>query len=205
MTRWSTAKDRMIGKMPGDDWQQVRQPAPALRLHVRPSRQEAAVHGRRVRPVERMESRREPRLASARVQPHHTGLQRWVRDLNTFYRAASRPCMSWIPTRRASSGSTATISQRSVISFLRKGARSGQTCLLFVCNFTPMPRHELPGRRAGGRVLEGDSERRRAALRRQRAGEHGRRRGRAPPAARPSLVARTSRCRRLAMIWRSRA
>jgi 1,4-alpha-glucan branching enzyme len=36
---------------------EVRQPAPALRLHVHPSRQEAALHGLRVRPVDRMEQR----------------------------------------------------------------------------------------------------------------------------------------------------
>ena len=34
---------------------EVRQPAPAVRLHVRPARQEAALHGRRVRAVERVE------------------------------------------------------------------------------------------------------------------------------------------------------
>ena len=45
---------------------EVRQPAAALRLHVRPAGQEAAVHGRRVRPVAGMEPRHEPRLAPAR-------------------------------------------------------------------------------------------------------------------------------------------
>ena len=45
---------------------EVRDAADALRVHVGPSGQEAAVHGRRVRPVARVESRRQPRLASAR-------------------------------------------------------------------------------------------------------------------------------------------
>ena len=50
-------KGSLIDKMPGDDWQQVRQPAPAVRPHVGPPGQEAAVHGRRVRPAARVEPR----------------------------------------------------------------------------------------------------------------------------------------------------
>ena len=45
---------------------EAREPAHAVRLHVRPSRQEADVHGQRVRSVARMEPRPQPRLASAR-------------------------------------------------------------------------------------------------------------------------------------------
>ena len=43
----------------------LRQPAPAVRVHVRAAGQEAAVHGRRVRAVARVEPRRQPRLAPA--------------------------------------------------------------------------------------------------------------------------------------------
>ena len=46
---------------------EVRQSPAALRLHVRPPRQEAAVHGRRAGAVARVEPRREPRLAPAPV------------------------------------------------------------------------------------------------------------------------------------------
>ena len=46
---------------------EAREPARALRLHVRPPRQEAHVHGLRVRAVARVEPRREPRLASAAI------------------------------------------------------------------------------------------------------------------------------------------
>src|SRR2546428_592551 len=42
------------------------EPAPAPRLHVYAARQEAPLHGRRVRAVERVEPRREPRLAPPR-------------------------------------------------------------------------------------------------------------------------------------------
>ena len=45
----------------------VRQPAAAVRLHVDPAGQEAAVHGRGVRPAARVAARRKPRLARAAV------------------------------------------------------------------------------------------------------------------------------------------
>ena len=59
-------KGSMLDKMPGDAWQKYATLRDALRLHVRPSGQEAAVHGQRVRPVARVEPRSQPRLAPAR-------------------------------------------------------------------------------------------------------------------------------------------
>ena len=59
-------KGSMLDKMPGDDWQKAATLRDALRLHVRASGQEADVHGRRVRPVARVEPRSQPRLAPAR-------------------------------------------------------------------------------------------------------------------------------------------
>jgi 1,4-alpha-glucan branching enzyme len=71
-------------------------------------------------------------------QPFHAGLKRWVRDLNTFYRG--EPSMheldfnpdgfEWVDCKD---------SQRSIISFLRRG-QTPEDQLLFVCNFTPVPR-----------------------------------------------------------------
>jgi len=71
--------------------------------------------------------------------PQHAGLQRWVRDLNTFYRgdpalyeADSEPSsFEWIDCNDT---------QRSVVSFLRRGRDPGDV-LVFVCNFTPIPQH----------------------------------------------------------------
>ncbi len=70
--------------------------------------------------------------------PAHAGLKRLVRDLNTLYRG--EPAMhemdcepdgfEWID---------GTDTQRSVVSFLRRG-RDRARALLFVCNFTPVPR-----------------------------------------------------------------
>ena len=71
-------------------------------------------------------------------QPAHGGLRRWVRDLNTFYRA--QPALHEVDF--ASAGFEwvdASDDQRSIVSFLRK-AKDPRDCVLFVCNFTPQPR-----------------------------------------------------------------
>ena len=69
----------------------------------------------------------------------HAGLQRWVEDLNQFYRSEpalyEQDCASagfdWIDCNDAEHG---------VLSFLRKG-RSTNASVLIVCNFTPVLRH----------------------------------------------------------------
>ncbi len=71
--------------------------------------------------------------------PHHVQLQTFVRDLNRFYvqEAALSELdndgagFAWIDPRD---------SDNSVISFMRKGRQPDET-LVFVCNFTPVPRH----------------------------------------------------------------
>ena len=70
--------------------------------------------------------------------PRHAGMRRWVRDLNTLYRGQaalhefdSNPAgFEWVDCKD---------SQRSVISFLRRGQRT-EDQILFVCNFTPVVR-----------------------------------------------------------------
>ncbi len=70
----------------------------------------------------------------------HQGLQRWVRDLNHFYRSegalfeidSDSHGFEWIDCNN---------SQSSVISFLRRGKTPGDE-LIVVCNFTPVPREE---------------------------------------------------------------
>jgi 1,4-alpha-glucan branching enzyme len=69
----------------------------------------------------------------------HSALQRWVRDLNTFYRAETalhttdcNPAgFEWID---------ANDWEASVVSYLRRG-QSTDDLLLIICNFTPIPRH----------------------------------------------------------------
>ena len=71
-------------------------------------------------------------------RPFHAGLLRWIRDLNTLYRGEpslfeldfDAAGFEWIDCNDF---------DRSVISFLRYGKNRGHM-LLFVCNFTPVPR-----------------------------------------------------------------
>ena len=81
--------------------------------------------------------------------PLHLGMQRWVRDLNHYYRDQTalheldfdQDGFEWMDCHD---------SQNSVISFVRR-ARSGNDIILVVCNFTPVPRHNylIPTPRGG--------------------------------------------------------
>ncbi len=83
--------------------------------------------------------------------PLHSGLQRWVRDLNFFYRATpalfeqdfSAEGFEWVDCNDADS---------SVLSFLRKD-RSNGTVVLVICNFTPGRAQQLPRWRAARRAV----------------------------------------------------
>jgi 1,4-alpha-glucan branching enzyme len=91
--------------------------------------------------------------------PAHRGLQRWLRDLNTAYRAEpalhARDCESsgfeWIDCHDAA---------QSTLAFLRRGGEPEQIALV-VCNFTPLPRaHFRVGVPSGGwwrEILNGDA------------------------------------------------
>jgi 1,4-alpha-glucan branching enzyme len=83
----------------------------------------------------------------------HRGLQRWVRDLNTVYRAEpalhARDCepsgFEWVDCNDAA---------QSTLAFLRRGGEPEQTVLV-VCNLTPVPRSRFRvGVPSGGRWRE---------------------------------------------------
>ena len=70
--------------------------------------------------------------------PFHSGLARWVRDVNTAYRG--EPALYELDNESAGfEWVDCSDYQRSVVSFLRRGRNSADTAL-FVCNFTPVPR-----------------------------------------------------------------
>jgi 1,4-alpha-glucan branching enzyme len=130
-------KASMLGKMPGDDWQKFAN----LRLLY------GYMFGHPGKKLLFMGSEfgqwnewnHDTSLDWHLLQyAPHVGLQRWVRDLNTFYRAEpalyevdSEPSgFEWIDCDD---------SQNSVVSFLRwPGAH--EKPVLFACNFTPVPR-----------------------------------------------------------------
>jgi 1,4-alpha-glucan branching enzyme len=92
--------------------------------------------------------------------PRHSGLKRWVEDLNRFYRVEpalyqqdfSRDGFQWMDCHYA---------EKSVISFVRRSYNPEDT-LLVVCNFTPVVRENyLVGVPEGGywhEVLNSDTE-----------------------------------------------
>jgi 1,4-alpha-glucan branching enzyme len=69
----------------------------------------------------------------------HNGLNRWVRDLNTFLRGepalfeldSEHTGFEWIDCHD---------SQQSILNFIRRG-KDPEDVLACVCNFTPVPRH----------------------------------------------------------------
>jgi 1,4-alpha-glucan branching enzyme len=92
--------------------------------------------------------------------PYHRGLQRLVQDLNRLYRA--QPALYQIDYEPAGfQWIDCNDSDQSVVSFLRQ-AKDPQDRVLFVCNFTPVPRHGYRiGAPAGGywaELLNTDAE-----------------------------------------------
>ena len=122
----------MLGRMPGDDWQRFAN----LRAYygfmfAHPGKKlmfMGCEFGQ-----EREWNHDQPRLASPR--PTQTsGVQALVRDLNRLYRTYCRRCMSWIASRRVSSGSSPTTPTTSVFAWVRKAAmRARGACV--VVNF----------------------------------------------------------------------
>jgi 1,4-alpha-glucan branching enzyme len=130
-------KGSLLGKMPGDAWQQFAN----LRLlfgHMwaHPGKKLLFMGGE-------FGQRREWTHDDALewwvlgADDRHAGVQRWVEDLNRFYRATpalheldfDRAGFEWIDAQDA---------EGSVLSYVRR-ARDG-SCVLVVANFTPIPR-----------------------------------------------------------------
>jgi 1,4-alpha-glucan branching enzyme len=129
-------KGALLGKMPGDEWQQFAN----LRLlygymWAHPGKKLLFMGGEL---GQRREWQHDESLEWHILQyPLHAGVQRWVRDLNTFYRATpalyqqdfSAEGFEWVDC---------SDTEASVLSFLRKDRDGG--LVLVVCNFTPVVR-----------------------------------------------------------------
>lgn len=130
-------KGSLIGKMPGDEWQQFAN----LRLlygymwgHPGKKLLFMGCEFGQKREWQHDESLEWELLQ----QPQHAGLRRWVEDLNRVYRneAAlyqqdfSRDGFQWMDCHYA---------EKSVVSFIRRGYNPADTVLV-VCNFTPIVR-----------------------------------------------------------------
>jgi 1,4-alpha-glucan branching enzyme len=131
-------KRSLLAKMPGDDWQKFAN----LRLlysyqYAQPGKKLLFMGGEFGQWREwNHDSSLDWHLLEGAL---HEGLRRWVCDLNRCYRTElawhELDCdpagFEWVDCNDAEAG---------VVSLLRKG-RDGREMLLFVCNFTPVPRH----------------------------------------------------------------
>jgi 1,4-alpha-glucan branching enzyme len=129
-------KGSLLNKMPGDAWKQFAN----LRLlfghqWAHPGKKLLFMGGEF---GQRREWNHDEALDwGALGDPAHLGLQRWVEDLNRFYRA--EPALYELDFDAAGfEWIDAADAEGSVLSYLRK-ARDG-SCVLVVANFTPVPR-----------------------------------------------------------------
>ena len=77
-TRWCTARARCSARCPATTGSSSPTCALLLGYMWAPAGQEAAVHGRRVRPAARVEPRRRASTGTCSSTPQHAGVQRWV-------------------------------------------------------------------------------------------------------------------------------
>ncbi len=150
-------KGSLLGKMPGDEWQKFANLRALLGLmYTHPGKKLLFMGG------EFGQWREWNHDASLDwhllERPLHAGLSRWVRDLNTLYRAEpalhaldfSAEGFEWVDFHDY---------EESVITFLRR-APDGESVLV-ACNLTPSPRHNyIVGVPRAGRwreILNGDA------------------------------------------------
>ena len=130
-------KGSLLGRMPGDDWQKFAN----LRLllgyqYTQPGKKLLFMGGE----FGQWEEWHHDHSLDWHLleYPPHQGIQRWVRELNAFYRSHralhekdfTPDGFEWIDFKDADNG---------IISYLRKGS-SPDDQVLVVCNFTPVPR-----------------------------------------------------------------
>ena len=144
-------KGSLLGKMPGDDWQKFANLRLLFGYQWAPARQEAAVHGRRVRPVARSGTTTRASTGTCCDYDRHTRRQRAGSATSTGSTAASRRCTSATATRPASSGSTPTTPTQSVLALPARRRRPGaDRAVRLQLHAGAAP--ELPRRRARGRA-----------------------------------------------------
>jgi len=132
-------KGSLIGKMPGDEWQRFAN----LRLlfgymYAQPGKKLLFMGGEF---AQVSEWQHDTSLEwNVLEYPVHSGMQRWVEQLNRLYR--EHPAMHQLDNEPGGfEWVDCNDTANSVISLLRRG-KSEQDTVLVVCNFTPVPRLE---------------------------------------------------------------
>ena len=154
-------KKALLTKMPGDDWQRFANLRALYAYQYAHPGQEAAVHGRGVRPVGGVGRGAQPGLAppgarrrqAAARPPCTAGVQSLRARPQPAATAPCPPCTSSIRSPRGFDWIEHGDAQSSVIAFLRRGEQPGDVVGV-VCNFTPVVRQDYPSAsrsRASGR------------------------------------------------------
>jgi 1,4-alpha-glucan branching enzyme len=131
-------KGSLLGKMPGDDWQKFANLRLLFTYMFGSAGKKLLFMGGEL--AQWREWNHEESL-DWHLLDHapHTGVRRLVRQLNLLYR--KEPALHELDLEpQGFEWVAANDSEQSVISFLRRG-RSAGDLLLFVLNFTPVPRH----------------------------------------------------------------
>ena len=131
-------KGSLLQKMPGDDWQRFAN----LRLlfgvmYAQPGKKLLFMGGEF---GQWNEWYHETSLDWNLLEhPSHSGVQRWVTDLNQLYK--NEPALHELDFDQAGfEWIDCNDSQQSTLSFLRKGSSTEDT-IVIACNFTPVPHH----------------------------------------------------------------
>ncbi len=151
-------KGSLFGRMPGDEWQKLAHVRVLFGLMFGQPGKKLLWMGDEL--AQRREWDHDRSLDwHLLADPAHAGIRRFVADLNRLYR--EEPALhqrdtdpggfEWVDCNDA---------DQSVVSFLRRG-HDPDEALLFVCNFTPVPRHDyrvgVPWPGEWREVLNGDA------------------------------------------------
>ncbi len=130
-------KGSLLGKMPGDDWQKFANLRLLLGYLYAQSGKKLLFMGGEL--GQWREWHHDDSLDWHLLEyERHAGIQKWVQDLNRFYR--NEPALYELDCNPAGfEWIDCSDAEQSVISFIRKGRGAG-SIVLVVCNFTPVPR-----------------------------------------------------------------
>jgi 1,4-alpha-glucan branching enzyme len=143
-------KGSLLAKMPGDAWQQLANLRLLFGYQYGLPGKKMLFMGAELATYAEWDHERPLDWGLLGV-PGHAGVARWVADLNRLYR--ERPALHELDTEPG--GFEWVLSDEAEISLLGFVRRSTGAPVLFVCNFTPVPRHNvLVGVPTGGRWRE---------------------------------------------------
>ena len=154
-------KGSMLDEDAGRRLAEARDAARALRLHVRPSRQEADVHGRASSASGASGTTTRASTGTCCERPRCTqALRRWVQDLNHTYQRERVAARGRLRRLRVPAGSTASDNENSVVSMIRR-ARDPQDFTVMVVELHAGAAARLPHRRARRRLVPRAAQQRR--------------------------------------------